>query len=73
MRQILIRLVFEQGQSIQESADILGIKYSTAKSIANIYEKNGIINKQTKGGRECNILTSAILEEIENMISENPG
>lgn len=71
-RQILIRLVYEQGQSIKEAAEILTIKYSTARTIIANYAKHGSINLKKKGGRVRNVLTQNIINSIEMIVSSNP-
>ena len=64
----LIRLVKEQGESIESASEILGIKYSCAKAISNKQLKLGIVSVKPKGGSSRFVLTSSILERIDSFV-----
>ena len=45
----LLNLIKNDGLSIKEAAEILGIKYGTAKTIMRIYRIKGTIDRTAKG------------------------
>lgn len=71
-RKNLIRLVYDQGHTIKESAEILGINYNSTRGIINKFYKTGSINQLAKGGKRRLHLTEEILMDIEHIVSINP-
>lgn len=68
----LVRLVKDQGSSIKDAASILEIKFNTAKTIINRFDKSGAIAKLPKGGSQKDIMTQAVIDEIEELVSCDP-
>jgi len=68
-RQSLIRAVCDNGMTIKDAAETLGIKYANARKIICAFKMSGRILKNPKGGKEKSILTPSIYENIEEIIS----
>ena len=47
-RRALMRLTMEQGQSIRHACKLLQIKYSTGKTLVQLYKKTGRIDRLKK-------------------------
>ena len=71
-RPSLIRLVFEQGQTILEASGFLGLNYSSERTIVKKYSKYCIINLSKRGGSERKVLSLDIITKIENIVTLNP-
>ena len=69
----LARLVYDQGHSIKDASDILSINYNTARTILKTLRDQERIIKLEKGGKKRKILTEYVLNEIENIVSYEPG
>lgn len=65
---------YNDGKTINESAEIAGINKNTAKSIIKQYNKNGgMLLKKRRGGNRSIKLTEVILNKIEQIVEENPS
>ncbi|XP_077297616.1 uncharacterized protein LOC143919269 isoform X2 [Arctopsyche grandis] len=70
-KNILIKS-YEVGKTINESAEIAGIKKSTARAIIKRFRENGEYTQKNRGGKRNVKITPEILDEIEKIVEENP-
>lgn len=63
----LIRLVYDQGKTTMEAADILGINYKTALTIASKHETSGNIEDKKKNWKTEKYAAPIRAEKIENL------
>uniref|UniRef100_A0A0N5BH91 Paired domain-containing protein n=1 Tax=Strongyloides papillosus TaxID=174720 RepID=A0A0N5BH91_STREA len=72
-RNRLIKLVMDQGYSIKDASNMMEINYSSARTIISKFKNQNIISKKPKGGSIKKCLTPEIINEIKEIISENPS
>lgn len=71
-RESLINLVMEEGESITKAANLMKMKFHTARTIIANYKATGAIDQKPKGGKGKTILSEAVMMKIEELISINP-
>ncbi|KAF7698669.1 hypothetical protein CDIK_1335 [Cucumispora dikerogammari] len=58
--------------SVKLAAETFEINYTGSRNIVSKFKKTDDINKKKRGGSERLVLKLAILEKIENLVSQNP-
>jgi len=71
-KEILIRLVTVDSNSIRDAAHITGINESTARSILCAYRKNGNPSNIARGGNNKIKVTDDVCKKIEEVVEHHP-
>lgn len=71
-KNVLIKC-YEDGNTINKSAEIAGINQNSAKYIIKQYNKNGgVLIEKKRGGKRSVKLNAVILNKIQQIVEENP-